>query len=1383
VVRRALDRPRSADTLPETVPAALCRLIDGLLDPDPAHRPGGARDIAARLAAIEGSGAEAELEPSPMERALAVHALPFAGSEDTLARLVAALAKGGVIAVSGPSGSGRSRLVTEAVRRHQRARAMAGTGVPTRLRVESRLPDEPLRHDTILHVESADEVTGEAARALVRAARIAGIDAAVVLERTVPVEADAAVELGPVSDASLASLVAAAFGGEPDRELVHACREASGGLPGRLCRLLATGWAGGLDPSRPETVRDLGSQYVASATTPHIPEDARAVAELAALLGGELDRPALVARTTSRARSASYGFELLVAAGLASLTESGRLHLRADVTRALRRDVPAARRERLLEAVDRDALDRVARAYYALARGEPEAVDALLAAIAERRQAGDPEGAARLAEDGQSAFETPDARLSVAHADALRARGRYADAFAALEGARTEAAVLLRAEVARLRGQADRAAACVASLEPTTDAARLAVTAFKARLAFDRGALEEAESLAASVLTSNEPADGGADSLARMELARALEVRALVHLARGRTDDAMRAAGEVVARARLRGDRATEARARSLAATAALTLGRMQAGARGYADAFELAEQAGELHAAATYLVNLGIARLDGGALGPALSTLREGARRLARLERDRDLARALYNLANAAALVGDDDVARAAVARAAEAATRCGDVTAAGWAQVVLAEIELRAGAIDRAREAMRSACSTVEGAPGVVRAPVAARAAIAHLAASDLASAEACVAAAARAADEAETSGARFEHEVAAARYALRAGDVDAARHFAARAQASAEKAGTFEARLRAALLLGDTSEASRHDAIASRAFADARALLDEASQTLDRSARARLRAVPSYQRALATTPAEPDPRDRQTGGWRRLVARAKRLTAERRTGRLYEEILDAAIDLAGAQRGFLVMRRPDGTLGVRIRRGIDADEARDASGLEGEMLTDPDRLMSRSIVARAIDGGTAVSSMDAVNDGQLAGAASVHSLSLRSVVAVPLRSRGTVIGALYLDDRLRPGAFGETQLALLEDLADIATIALDGAERLRTERRTKRRLAQLQRKLEAQVETQAVEIDSLRRHQRETVVEGIVAESEAMGHLLDLALRFARADVPALISGESGTGKELVARAIHAHSRRAEGPFVIENCGAVPESLLESALFGHVRGAFTGAERARQGLFAVADGGTLVLDEIGEMSPAMQAKLLRAAQEGEIRPVGSERTQKVDVRLVAATHRDLEAMVERGEFREDLYYRLAVVGLRVPPLRERVQDIPPLVAHFVEKHAPDRTVRISPRALSALQSRSWPGNVRQLENEIQRALVLCDEVLGEEHLSDTVATDEPPAPAPSDLKGQVERLERKLIAAALAEEGGNQTRAAKRLGVSRYGLQKMIKRLGIG
>lgn len=296
-----------------------------------------------------------------------------------------------------------------------------------------------------------------------------------------------------------------------------------------------------------------------------------------------------------------------------------------------------------------------------------------------------------------------------------------------------------------------------------------------------------------------------------------------------------------------------------------------------------------------------------------------------------------------------------------------------------------------------------------------------------------------------------------------------------------------------------------------------------------------------------------------------------------------------------------------------------------------------------------------------------------------------------------------------------------------------------------------------------------------------------LYQLIDRVGPSEIPVLIFGESGTGKELVARALHRASTRKDRPFVGENCGAIPGPLLESILFGHKKGSFTGAIQNHAGLFETASGGTLFLDELGEMSLPMQAKLLRVLETGELRRVGDDRVTKVDVRVLGASHRNLEQMVTQGSFREDLYYRLNVITMRLPALRERTSDVPDLVRHFLGHVRRGKPLAISAAALSALQGYNWPGNVRQLENELRRAAVLADDCILPEHLSTALVVSAPtstaiPGAQTRNLKQQVDALETQLIERALREAGGNQSRAAEALGISRFGLQKMLKRLGL-
>ncbi len=321
--------------------------------------------------------------------------------------------------------------------------------------------------------------------------------------------------------------------------------------------------------------------------------------------------------------------------------------------------------------------------------------------------------------------------------------------------------------------------------------------------------------------------------------------------------------------------------------------------------------------------------------------------------------------------------------------------------------------------------------------------------------------------------------------------------------------------------------------------------------------------------------------------------------------------------------------------------------------------------------------------------------------------------------------------------------------------------------------------------------RHHKRRLAAEkalghSIVGDGPAMRRLLELVSRVAPKDITLLIGGETGTGKELIASLVHAQSHRAARPLVRFNCAAIPGELAEAELFGHARGAFTGAVQARRGFFAEADGGTLVLDEVGELSPPVQAKLLRALQEGEIQPLGAARVDRVDVRVVACTNRDLADEVRAGRFREDLYYRLAVLELLLPPLRDHREDIPALAAEFARRHAERfgmRDVRLLPELLDALQRLDWPGNVRQLENAVARIVALSNGgEIGLEAFAATSATcTEVPPEGGLNLREQVEAVERGLIGRTMTAVGGNQSEAARRLGLSRGSLIERLKKYG--
>jgi len=393
------------------------------------------------------------------------------------------------------------------------------------------------------------------------------------------------------------------------------------------------------------------------------------------------------------------------------------------------------------------------------------------------------------------------------------------------------------------------------------------------------------------------------------------------------------------------------------------------------------------------------------------------------------------------------------------------------------------------------------------------------------------------------------------------------------------------------------------------------------------------------------------------------------------------------------------------------------------------------------------------------------------------LRSIVCTPLKSKRAIIGVIALKNKL-DGGFSREDFNLLNALAGNLAISLENARLYQELKEAKERLNAENIILRQEVE---------RRYK----FDQIIGNTPKMRKVFDLLEKVIDTSTTVLIQGETGTGKELIARAIHYNSPRRDRRFVYQNCSALPDTLLESELFGYKKGAFTGATTDRKGLFEIADGGTIFLDEISETSPAMQAKLLRVLESGEIRPLGDSNYKKIDARIISATNKDLKKEVEAGRFREDLYYRLNVFPIVLPPLRERKEDIVLLVDHFIKKFSQrmNKTIQgITKEALEALLNYPFPGNVRELEHEIERAVIMApDSSFIDIHmLSDQISKrDKLVSLALSKqgtLKESIERVEKYMIEQALTAHKGNKSKVAKELGLSRVGLQKKMKRYGI-
>jgi transcriptional regulator with GAF, ATPase, and Fis domain len=436
--------------------------------------------------------------------------------------------------------------------------------------------------------------------------------------------------------------------------------------------------------------------------------------------------------------------------------------------------------------------------------------------------------------------------------------------------------------------------------------------------------------------------------------------------------------------------------------------------------------------------------------------------------------------------------------------------------------------------------------------------------------------------------------------------------------------------------------------------------------------------------------------------------------------------------------------------------------------------------DASISSSVIHAALADGKPISTANAANDERFQDEQSVRHLQLRSVLCVPFADQGVVRGAIYVDNDRADSIFDDDDIRALSVLADPAAVALAQIEE-------RQRIKDLNRQLADKVELQESELvqarEALKRSGRVAPLPGVIGTSPAMLEVAAMVERLAPTDLTVLVTGPSGSGKELIARALHHRSNRADGPLITENTAALPESLLESELFGHKKGAFTGAEQDRDGLFKRAQGGTLFLDEIGDLPMPLQVKLLRVLESGEVRPLGSNETEIVSVRVVAATHQQLADKVQRGEFRKDLFYRLNGGEVSLPALEERLEDLPLLVAHFMEQLSAQYGQRktVSDDVLAALLTRVWPGQVRELRNEVARLWFLSDEAINNPALirKPMASMDEANKAPESMLLIDAERI---AVERALAAASGRRDQAAKLLGISRSGLYTKLTRLGL-
>jgi len=502
-----------------------------------------------------------------------------------------------------------------------------------------------------------------------------------------------------------------------------------------------------------------------------------------------------------------------------------------------------------------------------------------------------------------------------------------------------------------------------------------------------------------------------------------------------------------------------------------------------------------------------------------------------------------------------------------------------------------------------------------------------------------------------------------------------------------------------------------------------------------------------APSAQAPAAPARAEAAGEGREIAALRRLTAFSDALLQSHDLERLLERLMDEVIEVSRADKGFLILM-DGGELRVKVARNVARENIEDAV----ERVSD-------SIVAKVVKSHKPLILSDALGDPEFKASESVVNLKLLSVMCVPLMHKGELFGVIYLGNDRLVNRFEPQSLETLTIFASQASLLLQNAMLVNE---LKLDNTELRKKLEDQ-------------HYGD-----IVGACPGMREVYKRIDKISATDIGVLITGETGTGKELIAREIHRRSPRTKGPFITINCGAIPENLLESELFGHVKGAFTGAVATRPGRFQAAIGGTLFLDEIGEMPLQLQVKLLRALQEKVVYKVGDTRGEAVDIRVVAATNKVLEDEVKKGTFREDLYYRLNVVTLKLPPLRERGEDIVVLAKYFLQKSSREYGSKIkgfTPGAVIAMKKYAWPGNIRELENRIKKAVVLADKaLLGPDDLDLHPENLEPVLP----LAQAKEEFQKRYINEVLERNNGNRTKTAKDLGVDPRTIFRHLEKL---
>ena len=1451
-VRRLMEGPPPApSSLCPGLPAKWDALLGRLMALAAEHRPGSARELLREIHRILPDGVtpvELDLSvPYPAGDPLAGVLVGRGKEERALWALLERLAEGNapsvVVTVSGPPGSGRRTLIRR-VLRDLRLALLSQTLPPimvderglTALQADLTVPpaeqvpswDEPARSlqaRTVALVDALEVrarqqplclVLGLGREEELLAEAVAGGAPSGRLLVIVPTEkalrSVGAVDftLGPLRAENLRALAGHAAGVEPTPQVVEQIVRASAGLAASAA-LLVRRWVQQVREGRPQNFRvdedDADFGRLLDATFARLSRNSRAW--ITALVFAQSPKQATDLATWGQLDTAAATREAQSAGwmGESELTIPTESHAAA-VFRAIKRD------ETLHPLVHRaihplsESNPRRAEAHLVL--GEPEQATACFRVAAraagEVGRFGDVARFAMRTRDIDPAAGTP--AEHIAWATALGVVGQYDDALAVLDTPPRDGSMEVKIELVERRAwllgrRGDPVAARhvletaleeVGRLGGPRSSPILRLRARLARLLVSCGLYSEALQAAEPAL--HETSDAGL-------FAQEAAALALTYAGRLSEADSLIAALEKAAEASP--DTPLGARVPALRGLYWQLAGQPVPAAQAYREAARRCDELHDIHGEAAAVFNLGCVLADTGQFGEALDAFRRALRDLGRLGIVTDLALALYNTGLLFLQLGDlESASRSARRLRAEASATKAEAFLA-YASSLDADIARSQGAPRTslplylaAQEAFaRAGNHPMAEASALARAEAmaeAGQAAEALLAWGRIRLPDASPVIAPSAASSGDEMIALAQGRIV---LALAPKTAESDRELGRRLSTLADGAlaqGRKPAAWRAAQLaarlftrVGD-AHASEEQARAAHIFEEVkmntpmqyRSGLDhdpEAPSLSMASSDARTATALLIERAA-----------RAEERLRRLQRINKRLNSDLRLARVLETVIDTAIEMTDAERGFLLLKDGSGELVVKVARNIDQTT-----------LDAPDFVLSRSIAKQAAETGQPVVTVDAAGDRRFREAASVSDLHLRSVLAVPLSVKGNVVGTIYVDHRLRKGVFDDEAQAMVMDFAEQAAIAIENARLVSELRRRENQVQALNRRLEHELRVQEQALQGVREELKESRqvaalrydYRQIVGQTPRMQDLFHLLDRVTDTSLPVVIEGESGTGKELVARAIHFNGPRRDRPFVSENCAAIPETLLESTLFGHVKGAFTGADREARGLFAVADGGTLFLDELAEMSPAMQGKLLRVLQDGEFHRVGGERPQKVDVRVLVATNKDLERLVEQGKFRQDLFFRISVVRLVLPPLRDRSEDIPLLVQHFMQKAASasgSAAKSVDGSALAKLCSYRWPGNVRELENEVTRAAAFSGPVVGVADLSPHVRAGSDPSAALADerdgmrLRPRVERLERMLIREAMTECGGNQTKAAKALGLSRFGLQKKLHRYRI-